>query len=245
MSLARRCRAGLLGLCLAASALPLWAASLGISPLRAELAPGQSTAALTLRNMGDDAVLVQARVVAWSQKDGEDVFDATEDVIVSPPIFTLAGNGSQVVRVGLRRSPDAQRELAYRVFLQEVPQPPKPGQPGVQMALRIGLPVFVAPQQAAKPQLAWRAVREPNGELRVVADNPGLVHVQVLNFSLVGLAEGAPEVARNGNAAYVLPGQRQQWRLKPEAPPAIGTRLRVLAQTDAGDLPSELSVDAP
>ena len=34
-------------------------------------------------------------------------------------------HGEQIVRVGLRRGPDPQRELAYRLYLQEVPPPPK------------------------------------------------------------------------------------------------------------------------
>ena len=38
--------------------LPAVGANFGISPLRAELSPTQRTAALTLRNHGDDAVVV-------------------------------------------------------------------------------------------------------------------------------------------------------------------------------------------
>jgi fimbrial chaperone protein len=239
-----------LGLWLAAGALFLCSlaargASLGISPLRVELSAAQTTGALTLRNAGDAPTLVQVRAVAWSQRDGEEIYEATEDVIVSPPIFTLQGNSAQVIRVGLRRAPDAERELSYRLFLQEVPAPPKPGQPGVQMALRIGLPVFVAPTRAQAHKLEWRATREADGALSVVADNPGNLHVQVVGFDLVGAGEAAESLVKASQSAYILPGQRQRWRLTPKVPVAPGAKVTVRAQTDAGDLAGALALDPP
>ena len=238
-------------LCLAfvlAAPLAAMAASLGISPVRVELSPATPTAALTLRNGGDEPTVVQVRAVAWSQNGGEDVYEPTNEVIVSPPIFTVAAKGAQVVRVGLRRAPDARRELSYRIFLQEVPGPPQPGVTGVQMALRIGLPVFVKPVQPAKATLNWRIGREAGGALRVVAANPGEMHVQVIGFKLLGpsAAPDAPPLASHESGGYLLPSQSREWRIEPRPGlPVDTTRLRVLAHTDAGELSADVSLDPP
>ena len=69
---------------------------------------------------------------------------------MSPPIATIAPDKEQIIRVGLRRAPDKERELSYRLFLQEVPAPPKPGFQGLQVALRVGLPVFVQPKRSGE-----------------------------------------------------------------------------------------------
>lgn len=238
-------------LCLAfllAAPLAGLAASLGISPVRVELSPTVPTAALTLRNGGDESTVIQVRAVAWSQQGGEDVYLPTSEVIVSPPIFTLAGNGAQVVRVGLRRAPDARRELSYRVFLQEVPGPPKTGEVGLQMALRIGLPVFVKPVQPATPELTWRVGREADGALRVVASNPSEMHVQLITMKLadVGAAPDAPPLASHATGSYLLAGQSREWRIEPQRSLPVGaSRLRVLASTDAGDLSADVTLDPP
>ena len=224
------------------------AASLGISPVRVELSPAAPTAALTLRNGGDEPTVVQVRALAWSQQGGEDVYEPTSEIIVSPPIFTVAGNSAQVVRVGLRRAPDPRRELSYRIYLQEVPGPPQPGVTGLQLALRIGVPVFVKPVQPAKAMLNWRIGREAGGALRVVATNPGEMHVQLTGIKLfsAGAEPDAPVLASHESGGYLLPGQSREWRIEPQSGlPAGTTRLRVLASTDAGELSADVTLDPP
>ena len=238
-------------LCLAfllAAPLAAMAASLGISPVRVELSPATPTAALTLRNGGDEPTVVQVRALAWSQQGGEDVYEPTSEIIVSPPIFTVAGNSAQVVRVGLRRAPDPRRELSYRIYLQEVPGPPQPGVTGLQLALRIGVPVFVKPVQPAKAMLNWRIGREAGGALRVVATNPGEMHVQLTGIKLfsAGAEPDAPVLASHESGGYLLPDQSREWRIEPQSGlPAGTTRLRVLASTDAGELSADVTLDPP
>lgn len=217
------------------------AANFGISPLRAELSPAQRTAALTLRNHGDEAVVVQAQAVSWSQVGGQDVYEPTNDLIITPPIFTVLGGALQVVRVGLRRSPDAERELSYRVFLQEVPGPPKLGAPGVQMALRIGLPVFVVPVVPVKSDLRWRVEHATKDTLRVSAQNAGNAHVQIIDFRLTP-AGSEKSIAETEGSAYLLTGQNKEWLLKPNGPVTI-ERLLLKARTDSGEITAEIVLE--
>jgi fimbrial chaperone protein len=220
------------------------AGSFAVSPVRATLSAARGTGSLTVHNNGTEAAVVQLSVVAWSQESGQDVYQPSKDVLATPPLFTVQPGASQVVRVGLRRAPDATRELSYRLYLQEVPPPPKADFTGLQVALRLSVPVFVTPAKAnAKPVLHWRLSRAPGGGLTLAADNNGSVHVQVANFSLAD-ANGKALASRQV-AAYLLPNQGRAWQLALEPLPAAGTKLQLAAQTDAGDLKSDVTVEQP
>ena len=67
---------------------------------------------------------------------------------MSPAIFTLQPGEKQVVRIALRGAPDPRRERAYRVLVSEVPTPQlktTPDASGFRIALRMDMPLFVAP----------------------------------------------------------------------------------------------------
>src|ERR1700687_3963228 len=83
------------------------AGSLSVTPIRVELSSAQRSVALTVRNEGDQPTVVQAQLVAWSQVDNEDRLEPTIDLLASPPIFTVAPGASHIVRIALRRAPDA------------------------------------------------------------------------------------------------------------------------------------------
>src|SRR5205807_8196365 len=151
-------------------------------------------------------VVVQINVQAWSQSGGKDVLADTKDVIASPPIATIPAGQEQIVRIGMRRAPDAQRELSYRLFLQEVPPPPRPGFQGLVVALRIGLPIFVQPRQGtAKAVLLWNASKSSPDILKLTADNAGTGHIQISTIELLRASEKDP-IATFSGLAYLLSG---------------------------------------
>lgn len=219
------------------------AGSFAVSPVRATLSAGQPVGSLTVRNTGAEPTVVQLEVVSWSQQDGKDVYDPTREILATPPIFTVPPGGSQVVRVGLRRAPDPKREITYRLFLQEVPPPPKPGFQGLQVALRVGVPVFVLPSVPVKPVLRWQLSRTPQGKLQVSLSNSGNAHIQVANIKLMP-ASGDPFPTQQ-IGAYVLPGQSRGWLLEAAPAPPPGATLRLSAQTDAGEVQAEVVVEQP
>ena len=160
------------GLCVfLAGATVVNAANLGVNPVRVTLSDKQKIGTITLRNDGTDPVPMQLEALKWSKEEGEDVFTSTRELIVSPPIFTIPAGGSQLIRVGLRGAPDAQRELTYRIIMQELPPPPDPDFNGTKMLMRVSLPVFVLPKVAAKPVLRWQAVRTSDGALKISLTN--------------------------------------------------------------------------
>jgi len=222
--------------------MPAHAGSFSISPVRLDLSSAARSASLTVRNEEREA-LVQAQVMLWEQVEGEEKLTPTRDLLVSPAVFTLARDGSQLVRVALRSAPtDPTRELSYRLILQEVPQPANPNFSGLQIALRLSVPVFVAKRGAIGPVLAWSAAPSDNG-LVITAQNSGDVHARVRGFS-VGPAVGDAAPLVQPVATYILPGQARSWSLgqkQGDTTPAAGwRRLRLKVTTDDGESETEL-----
>ncbi len=226
--------------CLLVALLPLnaHAGSFGVDPVRLTLMAGATSTSLLLENKGDEPVLVQAELMAWSQEDGKDVLTPSQDLVVSPPIFKVAPGAAQTVRVGLLRPADPERELTYRLFLQEVPPPPPPGQVGVTVALRLGLPVFVLPRGRALPLLSWRATHAAEGQIELSLSNSGNAHVQAIDCKLYRL--DGTLIAEHVLATYVLPGQARSWKIKPSQPWRT-EKLKLTARTDRGDVTAEIA----
>jgi fimbrial chaperone protein len=219
------------------------AGTFSISPLRAELSSRAQTGALTLRNQEPTPVVVQAEAVLWEQVEGEEKLSPTRDVLVSPAVFTIPGNGSQLVRVALRRPVDPRRELSYRLILTEVPQQASPEFTGLNVALRLSLPIFVAPTTSAEPRVEWTAARTADGAIALTASNAGTAHARVLNFNVAPAAGSTPGIQQDVTA-YILPGQARTWTLDNKQNEATSStdwhRLRVKGTTEAGDFEVEI-----
>ncbi|KAG8150334.1 fimbrial biogenesis chaperone [Burkholderia catarinensis] len=230
---------------LAAACIDAQATNFTVSPVRVELSAARKSVALTVRNESpDEPVVVQLSTVAWSQNAGDDVYASTGDLLAAPPIFTIAPGASQVVRIGLRHAPSADRETDYRLYLREVPAAPKPGFAGVQIALEMSLPIFVKPAAETAPLLRWSADPRPNGAgmLALRVTNDGTAHAQVADLTLLAPGSNRP-VATHAEFAYVLPGQSRQLMFKPGsgAAPATASGLHLVGYSDAGNIDSAVA----
>ena len=223
---------------------PVGAADLQVDPIRIELSPQQQIAVLTISNDSDQPTSIQIQAVAWSQSGGKDVYVPTRELLVAPPIVTIAPRSEQVIRAALRRQADAGAELAYRIYLQELPPPKAPGFSGMQVALRIGLPVFVQSQTGiAAPKMLWRIARGPGNSVKVTLQNQGNAHVQVTDFML-RIPGKDQALGAEAGSTYVLAGQTHEWLIDTDpSQPVSGGPLRLKAYTDAGDVEIDLPLD--
>jgi len=226
---------------LAALAGAAMAAELDVMPVGVRLATPSAREALAVGNRGHDAVVIEVEIYRWTQSEGADVYTQTDELVVNPPLFTLPPGQTQVLRVGLRRPQPVEQEVAYRIFLREVPTAEVGGRSGLQVLLRLGLPVFVAPPESAV-RLRWQARPAADGKLVVEAVNEGNVHVQLSQLQLqdAGAAIGTPALALN---AYLLAGQGGRWTLNPGRPLPAGAR--VVATTDRGRQDVPVAVPKP
>jgi fimbrial chaperone protein len=216
------------GLLVGLMALP--SVAFQVRPVRVELGARQPSAQLVVSNPTERPVLIQAQVWSWSQEAGQERLDPAADLIVNPPIFELAPGAQQVVRVGLRQGLPPGQEQTWRLWLSQVATPGAAGEPGVQMLLRVSLPVFGAGEGLAGPQPRWQ--RQDRGATLVLA-NEGARHVHVRELRLQ--TEGEP--ARALGPCYALAGGVCRWTLPPEWQ---DRSVRAEADTSAGRLRTQL-----
>jgi fimbrial chaperone protein len=196
----------------AAAALLVWAApaaaaEVQVNPILVELSPSAPSALVALRNAGTEPARFEVQVRAWAQSPaGEMQLSATEDVVAFPPIVTIAPGEERNLRVGVATR-FGEVEKSYRVFLQELAPPEKPGTPPhLRVLTRVGLPVFLAPSRAVeKTSIAELGVR--GGRARFALRNDGTVRSRPSAVKVTALgADGKPVLERDLPAWYVLAG---------------------------------------
>jgi len=238
----RRLLACLAGL----TTLSAGAADIGVLPVGLSLTARQDRQAITVTNNGKEPVVMQVETVAWTQSAGVDQYIATQDLLVNPPLFSMAPGQSQIVRVGLRQPQQSGREVAYRLFLREVPSvsasPPgasaEAAEQGdaqqIEVLLELRLPIYVAPANAL-PAQQWRARRTPDGNIAVEVVNTGNVHLVVAELKLraADAPTATPPFATLKASNTVLPGQSRHWEIGPE-PAATGQHIALEVVTDHG-----------
>lgn len=230
------CRAllpGLLALLVAGEAV---AAALGVAPTRIELAPGQTSASLTIENQANAAVTLQVQTFAWSGPAIDPELRSGRELIAVPPVFSLEPGAKQIVRVALRTPVDGQRERAYRLLITEVPVTWADDTMGVRFALRLSLPVF-AKAAGAKAAPAW-SIRSTGrgGELELA--NRGTAHLRLRRIELRTAGKGGDPVQVIDAPMDILPGEAQRWPLTAAAMALPSLELQ--ADTGLGPLTAEL-----
>lgn len=222
---------------LAWSVAPLaHAADVSIMPVNVRLDRANDRATVQVQNNGTEAVTMQAEAIAWTRQNGQDVDGPTSDLLVNPPIFTLQPGQMQVLRVGLRRTPDLQQEATYRMVLREVPVPrANDGQTvtgAVRVLVALRVPVYVAPNTVKRAE-NWQVQRAASGETVATVVNNGNVHVKVSELRLAGnpaMPGDTKVLTVQGAQSVIFPGEQRTFRLQtPLSPPSS---LQVL--TDQG-----------
>ena len=204
------------------------AGALSVAPVSLEFVRGQSALTTTVSNPGKDAMQVQVRLFRWSNEGGGETYTDTRDIGFSPPMFSLAPGERQVVRLMVRQRPAEGREAAYRLIVDQLPQA---GVPGVQMPVRVVMPVFVAPDAQVQPgRLEWTAAVEGR-ETVLRARNVGGRRVKLFDLARNEGAGSSP--IQSGLAGYVLAQEARTWRF----PHKAGTsKIEVTARTEAGPM---------
>ena len=220
------------------------ASTFNISPIRANLNAAHRTDVLTMVNQEDQPVVVQVRVMRWSQKDGEDQLDETRDVLATPPVLQIGPNSEQIVRTALRQTPDATQELSYRLIFQEVPQPAAADFTGLRVALRLSVPVFVAPARGkAVAAVSWEGRWSTDGKLELTATNRGTAHLQVTDFDVQFSAAGGK--LRGIATKYVLPGSSMSWTLSPAKDVGREGPVQIHGHSDQGEFTAVVAINKP
>ena len=201
--------------CIIASCIPVvsLAGTFSVNPTRIELSKGIPSAVMHVTNSGEKDTTVQLHMLQWSQIDGEDQLKASRDLIATPQIFNLPAGSRQIIRIGMLKKSDGSVEAAYRMILEEIPPPPPPGFLGLQVALKISIPIFIKPELISKAEnnfeINLNRSNEEEGNINLSMLNKGSSHVQLLGVKI--FADDGKEnlVASYEKNLYLLAGQKK------------------------------------
>jgi len=231
---------GLLGLFPAT----LWAASFMVNPVRVDLAAERPYAVMRITNTDDAPITLQARAYAWTGDETRGGLTPTDDIILNPPVFTIAPGSSRFMRLGLRSANRGTSELTYRLILQEVPKAAGPSDgTAIRTILRVSIPIFAVPKTPVKPRIEWSLQKSAPAKFKLVATNTGNAHVQIREISMSPI-EKTGKAKPLSAPVYVLPGKTHDWEV--EATDLVGqSTMKVVAKTDVGVLEQIVGVTKP
>lgn len=187
----------------------LSAHAIQVRPLMAEYSPRTTRGTLHVSNPGTTEKTYQVLVDRWHVVDGKKVRTRTTALRIAPSVFTMEPGRSQTLRWALTSTnrdgiswaaSAANGELAYRIRLEEVPDPARVQQAGLTTSLNMDFPWFWRTRDLA-PSLS---ARWDGSDL--IVSNSGTATAQ-----LVDLVSGA--VSKLGLVGYVLPGETARFDL--------------------------------
>lgn len=191
------------------------AASLQVAPILLEFSPQEKVKELWLTNTGDEAIQGQVRVNAWTQTNNQDILTPSKDLIASPMVLTIPAGQRQLVRLIRSTASNNSSEQAYRLIVDELPNPQAEKQSGLQLLLKYSIPVFF---KASSTDVIQQGVTSLNGMTfkynanKLTVTNLSPHYKRFSQFAYVD-AQGQKTPIQKGLMGYVLSGQSMQWSI--------------------------------
>lgn len=218
------------------------AASILLWPIDPWLAADTPATELWIQNQGDTPTTMQVRIVRWRQDGGNERYQPQQDVVASPPIVRIDKGSKQLIRLIKQTTVPAGVEQAYRIIVDEIPQPQddKTPQIGLKIQMRYSIPLFAYGQGIATQReganhalvetrdLSWRTVRD-GGKPAIEFTNRSDVHVRLSNVKVQ--QGGQSKELADGLLGYVLPGSTRHFPL----PAGISSPSAMTATINARD----------
>ena len=236
--------------CMLLVPIAAYAGSFKVTPVKVYLEGDSKVTAIHVVNEGEESVTVQLEAMEWSQNEqGVDQYVTTKDLVIFPKIVSLGKAEDRIIRLGYQGRPAIARERTYRIYVQELPIP-TPGQTGVVMATRFGIPVFIRPAQVTQEQ-EIQAVRMTAQGLHITIHNTGTQHVMATGITAVGLDGTDAEIfVKSATGWYVLPGVSRTFVLPVTQEECRSIRrvrvaVKIAGKFDIVTLESARPIDAP
>jgi fimbrial chaperone protein len=165
------------------NALASQAASLQVQPAMLDIPAPGAASTITLRNAGTAPINVQVRIFKWSQSDGEERLESTEDVAASPPAVTLAPGTDYVARIVRVVKRPIIGEETYRLLVDELPISAEAKSNSVRLLIRHSIPVFFTASDRSPPAIDWGVSRRSD-RIILSARNAGDSHLRISAVTL-------------------------------------------------------------
>ena len=191
------------------TAVPARAASLQVQPAMVDVAAPGAAATITLRNDGQAPINVQVRVFRWTQVDGEERLEPTDDVVASPPEVMLPPQVDYVARIVRVVKQPVVGEETYRLLVDELPDSAQLRTNTIRLLVRHSIPVFFAAQDRAPPSITW-SISKQGQQLILSARNEGDAHLRLSALSLRDRGGKTISFGR-GLVGYALGRSTMRW----------------------------------
>ncbi len=200
-------------------------ASFNVSPLRIDMAQGQASNQLFVRNNSAGQLALQVRLFAWSQNDGADQFVPSKDFVISPSIVRVDPEQTQTFHVIAVAHNSAADETAYRVVIDQLPGAEAAISGATQTRLRLTVPLFAGGDVAAPAKLRFAI----DGQTLIIHNDGG----RAARINDIKLQYGDREIVlpHNTGPRAVLKNSMVYWTL-PQSFTCSVMPVRVLARID-------------
>ncbi|GAA5012791.1 fimbria/pilus periplasmic chaperone [Acinetobacter puyangensis] len=210
------------------------AASLQVAPILLEFSPQEKVKELWLTNTGNDSIRAQVRVNAWTQTNHQDVLTTSKDLIASPMVLTIPAGQRQLVRL-IRNIPTTNTsEQAYRLIVDELPDPQNTAQSGLQLLLKYSIPVFFTVSTTGDSEQGITSLKEMKFSYtasKLMATNHSNHYKRFSQLSYID-AQGKKTPIQMGLVGYVLSGQTMQWDIPKQINVGAGGQFVAVVNMD-------------
>lgn len=179
--------------------------SFKVYPVKVFLDGKRKTDKLIVKNEDNDRLNLQLFAFHWRQdSEGNDIYEPTKDIVITPKILSIEKDEERIVRVGTK-SHQGEKELSYRVFMEELPVKKSDGA-GVKIVLKVGVPVFIKSTKEKKDGTI-EEVWLQDEKIKVRVKNNGNTHLMLCSIKAIGYdKEGKESFQHNIKGWYLLPG---------------------------------------
>ncbi len=185
------------------------ATTLEVTPVQLSLHSTQ-IGVLKVTNRSNKATFLQLYLVRWQQRNGKDLYQASHDVLMTPPLFKLPAHETQVVRFALRRPFFSNLQQTYRLHIKEI-ELGKHNKLGQQLyfLMDLSLPLFIQPQRINQ-QFIWSMKSFDSDHIQLKLYNDGNVTLFLKEWQLINEKKNLM-LAKKSTFTYLLPGQSHRW----------------------------------
>ena len=185
----------------------LEAANFTVNPMQVVFTPARKSAVVTLKNISKEEMRFQIRVFTWEQTPrGEMQLGDTTDVVFFPQLLVLGPGQQRPIRLGITGAIGGV-EKSYRIFFEELPAGERQvlaAANGVQMRVKVGLPIFLSPANRGTAIVATHNARVADGMVALRIENAGISHVVVDAVRVRGLGAAGQRLFERGIKGWYL-----------------------------------------
>ena len=182
---------------------PAWPGEWRVTPIRIDLGRQAKSGVVTVINDSKDRLQLQMKAFEWTQDaEGKDSYTETGDLVFFPKMMIFEKAEEKILRAGIK-VPATKTEKTYRLFLEEIPGPRKAEGANVAIAIRFGVPLFVAPLKE-EPKGEIGKVAMAKGTVEAKIRNPGNVHFVIRSVTVKGKNGKGEEIFSRGLSGWYL-----------------------------------------